>query len=339
MARVKRAAHFVATLVYADEPQVIHLMSKTVPMVAVAIPSDNQPEASMFVATTATQQNWRSYLNGASDLRYLFTYPSTRSIYTFDMHKIKDNRVLMTPWEGDIPEDYLPQPQFFSRFHTEDFSEHEVKSQTEKLLVDGDWELQEFGRFYQKYSDVYAFLVAIMNWNSAAIPLETKGKIKAAFSGKPFEGGSSYLHFFGDLFSSLRQGERLGLDKVQYASPGYVDVNGREEAFDSVELSLSNFLENHAALHKAYVEFRSSLSKNGYLAIAGINFPASDPAAPVIKERAAQFAALLRFDDFDQVYALAEQNALVSAKIMLSYYRRLEQAAEFFAQGRVAFAD
>jgi len=338
MVRVKRRADFIATLVYADEPQVIHLMSKTVPMVAVAVPSDD-PDVSLFMATTASRSNWNEYMNGSSDLRYLFTYPATRSIYTFDLRQLKNNKVLMEPFEEPIPEAFLPAPHFFSRHHTEEFDRAPVLAQTESLFVDGDWELQEFGSFYQRYSDVYAFLVALMNWNDPTVGIETKGKIKEAFAGKPFEGGSSYLHFFADLFGSLRRGERLGLEKVAYASPGHVDVNGRQDAFDQVEASLKHFLVQHAALKKEYDEFRAYLSQAGYLKMSGHNFPANDPAAPAIKARAAKFAANLGLGDFNELFELAEGNALVAAKITLSYYRRLQQSAEFFAQGRVAFAE
>lgn len=337
MVRVRRGADFIATLVYADEPQVIHLISKTVPIVAVAVPSDD-PDASLFIATTASRSNWNEYLNGSSDLRYLFTYPATRSIYTFDLRNLKNNRVIMDPWDDPIPEALLPAPHFFARHHTELFDQVPVVTQTETLFVDGDWELQEFGSFYQRYSDVYAFLVALMNWNDPNVGVATKGKIKEAFAGKPFEGGSSYLHFFSDLFDSLRRGERLGLERVKYASPGNVDVNGRQEAFDQVEASLKHFLVQHAALKKEYDEFRSYLSQAGYLKMSGHNFPANAPAAPAIKAKAKAFADNLELGDFNELFELAEGNALVAAKITLSYYRRLQQSAEFFAQGRVAFA-
>jgi len=245
----------------------------------------------------------------------------------------------MIPWEGPFPEEYLPQSQFFSRDHTEPYLPPLLAPQTETLLVDGEWELQEFGAFYQRYSDIYAFLVAVMNWKDAGVAADTKSEIKNAFRSKPFEGGSSYLHFFGDLFSSLRRGERLGLDKVAYASPGHVDINGRDDAFGTVEQSLSNFLQAHGELHRAYSDFHQALSKAGLLRMPGEAFLHDDPNAQWIKKLAREFALALKFDDFDELWKLSNGNALVAAKILLSFYRRLEQAGEYFAQGRVSFGN
>ena len=334
----KRRAQYVATLVYADEPQVIHLMSVTVPIVAVAIPSED-PDQSLFLAATASKSDWTDYLNGASDLRYLFTYPTTRLIYTFDLNDMRDGRVALDRLGGDaIPEAWLPAPQFFSRYHTEEFNTATVPTKTETLLVDGDWELQEFGNFYQRYSDVYAFLVALMNWQDQTVALPIKDKIKGAFAGKPFEGGGSYLHFFSDLFSVLRPGERLGLDKVKYASPGFVDVNGRDEAFSQVEANVGAVLAAHSTLRKEYTELRSYLSKAGLLTLAGHNFPADHPQSDAVGRKAKAFAENLGLPNYDLILSLANDNTLVAAKIVLSYYRRIEEASGYFAQGRVAFS-
>lgn len=251
---------------------------------------------------------------------------------------MKDGKVSMTRFEGaEINDEWLPEPQFFSRFHTEVFDSAPAPAKVETLLVDGDWELQEFGSFYQRYSDVYAFLVSLMNWHDKGVPLQTRDKIKDAFAGKPFEGGSSYLHFFADLFSALRPGERLGLDKVKYASPGFVEVNGRAEAFDLVETSVETFLAGHSAMRKEYNEFRAFLSKAGLLSLAGNKFPPDHAFAPAITDRAKAFAGTLGLDQFDLIMSLANDNALVAAKIVLSYYRRIEEASGYFAQGRVAF--
>ncbi|MDR3475224.1 MAG: hypothetical protein P4M09_26530 [Devosia sp.] len=334
--KVKRSATFVATLVYMDEPQLIHLISTTVPVVALAIPSNDASQA-LFGAVTSTRDDWERYLEGECDLRYLFTYPKALMPYWFDLNRIKNGRVTMTPYEAGFPEEFLPPARFFSSAHTEDFELLAQPVNSEKLLVDGEWQLQEFGRFYQRYSDLYAFSVAQKNYRSVNVADAVREKIREAFRGRPFQGGSSYLHLFNDLFAGLARNERIGLNQVEYASPGFVDVNGRADAFEEVNNSVASFLEHHIGLQEMYSKLHGYLSERGYLKMAGHQFADNDPSRDFIASSAREMADALPPIAFDTVLSLSNGNALVAAKVVLSYYRRLEEAASYFAQGRVAF--
>ena len=142
-----------------DEPQLILLKANKTSVVALAIPSGNLKQA-LFIATTATQKNWQAYLDGEVDLRYLFAYADVRSTYHFDLMRMKDSRVVMDPWRGNIDEKYLPNPRFFSRNHTEDDENLNPSIDQEKLYVDGEWDIPDFGKFYNRYSNIYYFLTS-----------------------------------------------------------------------------------------------------------------------------------------------------------------------------------
>lgn len=336
MVKLKRAAEYVATLIYMDEPQVVHLMSKTVPIVAVAVPSDD-PAQAQFLAATCSQKDWEGYLEGASDLRYLFVYPRTRMLYTFDLNKIKKKSLILHPYDAVPPEEWLPPPRLFATDHTEEFDLIAAPAQTEQLIVDGEWQLQEFGRFYQRYSDIYVFSVAQMNWASAHVSAAIKARIKVAFGTRPFKGGSSYLHLFNDLFDSLQRDERIGLDKVKYASPGYVDVNGRADAFAEISVAVRSFLSAHNELKEKYSELHTYLSERGYLKMPGDQYDATDGSGAFVKTKGKGLADAMPPLDYATILELSRDNVLVAAKVVLSYYRRLDEASEYFAQGRVHF--
>ena len=257
--------------------------------------------------------------------------------YWFDLNRIRNGRVLMTPYETGFPEEFLPPPRFFSSAHTEDFEQIPLPTNAERLLVDGEWQLQEFGRFYQRYSDLYAFSVAQKNYQDPGVTRGVHEKIRNAFRGRPFQGGSSYLHLFNDLFAGLGRHERIGLNQVEYASPGFVDVNGRADAFDEVNDGVVSFLERHIDLREMYVQLHNYLSNRGYLKMGGHHFSDADPSRDYIAESARQMADAMPPIVFDTVLSLTDNNALVAAKVVLSYYRRLDEAASYFAQGRVAF--
>lgn len=332
-----RKATFAATLIYADEPQLILLKDGNMPIVAVAIPDDDLTKQ-MFIATTALRKDWQSYLDGNCDLRYLFTFPKTRRIYTLDLAGMKDNVVYMRPFDDVVPEEFLPEPRMFSEFHTEQLPVEPTASDEEVLVVDGEWDMPEFGNFYQRYSDVYAFIAALKNWNSAQIAYEAKQRILQTFTTKPFQGGFSYVHFFQDLNEQLQRTQRLGLDKISYASPGTVEIRGEADLFDEMQALIPAYLEDREAITLQYSKLHKFLSEHRYLTMHGDRFPAGDGASDYIDREAKALADMMTEPDFDTIKKLAHGNSLVTAKIVLAFSRRLEEASSYFAQGRVSFS-
>lgn len=332
----KRPATYIATLVYVDEPILIQLKSYKTNVLASAIPSP--PERADFVATTVAGSDMAAYLEGHVDLRYLFTYPFNRSTYKFNLMEMDDNRITMIPFDGEIPEQYLPAPRFFSTSHTHDIVESAPPSGKETLVVDGEWDMPDFGEFYSRYSDVYYLLSATHAFTDDNRTFESKKLIKQTFMNTPFKGGFSYVNFFNALPASVTRQERLRMDKIKYESPGYVDVHGDGETFSETKVLVQAFLENRATLHEQYERFHEYLSKNGYLKLAGSHYSPDDPTSKFIDEQATKLAEMLKIPNVDAIKSLVENNALVFAKITLSLYRRLKGAARFFAQGRMNFS-
>src|SRR5262249_2444768 len=131
--------------------------------------------------------------------------------------------------------------------------------------------------------------------------------------------------------------ERLRMDRIKYESPGYVDVNGDGDTFTETESIIRAFLTNRAELKKHYELFHSFLSKSQYLQMAASEFARNDPAYAYISELADGLAEKLNIPNVETVKSLVENNPLAFGKIILSLFRRLDEASRFFAQGRVNF--
>lgn len=332
----RRSATFDATLVYFDEPQVVTLISQKTRIVAVAIPDDD-PAVSKFLATMVTDRDWNKYLAGTVDLRYLFTFPKVRVQYSFDLQTLKENMVMMTPWVGEVDERFLPMPRFFATNHTEEYKVDERATDTETLLIDGEWELTDFGQFQQKYADLYAFIVATDTWKSTTATLAAKQRVKGAFLDRPFRGGFSYVHLFKDLNDNVPRNEQLNLSKIKYASPGEVEIFGKIGVFGNLHDIIPNFLFKRHEISEMYQAFHQYLSQNRYFQIEGTQYPKGDPTEKYMKTQAQNLAKEMRAPDFDAVWGLTNENALVASKVVLSFYRRLNDAAAYFAQGRIAY--
>lgn len=332
----KRAATFSRVLVYMDEPQLILLKSYKANIIAVAIPSPH--DSANFLATSVSRRDFEDYMYGTVDLRYLFTYAQVRSLYTFDLMTMSNGKIIMTPLDGEPPEDYLPSPRFFSRSHTEDDPEEEAdRTTTQTLFVDGEWDMPDFGQFYNRYSDVYYFLGATSAFSDATVALERKRSIQEMFIETPFRGGFSYVNFYDQLVHHVPRAERLRMDKIKYESPGYVNVNGDEETFSEIKFIIVNFLENKGILRNKYKQLHSLLSGLGYLTTSGREFDNSTDTASKIEADADDLAVTLKIPNVDTIKKLVENNRLVYAKLMLSIHRRIDDASKFFAQSRVNF--
>lgn len=339
MARTpSRKAKYLRTLVYVDEPQLILLQAGKQKVLATAVALDGYELP--FLAVSVSEGDWQRYLRGYVDLRYLFVYSRKRRIFTFDLQKVSGDDVRLTPWdeEQDVPEELLPSPKFFSEDHTEPLEMEEYHLSTQRFGIDGEWELPEFAQFYGKYSDMYAFILAVTKFKAKATTQEAKRAIKEAFSFHPLRGGSSYRNLYADLYASQAVSESLGVRSMQYASPGHVDVNGRGEIFTHARSAIINFQDNSEEIRRVYLDLRQFLSVAGLLKIGVKRFDPKSGIAEPIYQRAIKLANLLKMQDVDVVESLTDGNQLAFAKVVMSYYRRVEHSFLFFAEGRVEFA-
>lgn len=336
MTQRRRKAIFKADLVVFDEPQLFCLTAGKSMIIVVAVPE--QPNEKFdHIAASVTSKNWERYLGGFVDVRYLFTYPFNRSLYVFHSDDMKENTIMLRPHEQEFPDSLLPSHGIFSSSHTEDFGDYEEASGEEQLFIDGEWELNEFGSFYQRYSDIYFFSAALKNVNRAGVDQAYKGRIKNAFAGKPFKGGSSYMHMFDELQDCLPRGEKLSLDGIEYNSPGDVRMNGLPEHFSEIEKLISNYTIHRAEIRETHKKLRAFLTQEKLLGMAAASFDTSSSNARFILNSAKDLGSKLSLTELDKVETLCGNNPLVFAKVILAIFRRIDAAASFFAEGRMAF--
>lgn len=329
----------VANLFEVEIPLVVLLSKKagssTQHFIACAIP-DEDGELDYYFAVFVGRQHLIRYFNEQCDLRFLFAFASGRKYYTFKkLPETNDNKITMQEFDGQLEENLFPGSRFFVTSHTSDYGIQAEVGIEQRLLIDGHWDMQEFGAFYQRFSDLYSYKQAIIYLKEAD---ESKtAKVQRAFSSKPFKGGSSYMGFFGDLFEIMPLRERPALEGIEYHSPGFVDLRGKNEILNSIQESVSLFLESADAIQKAHDDLRAFMTKSKLLSITG---GAKDLGAELLGELqklTATFYDALPIDGKDSLKALANQNSIVHAKIGLALFRRLKATAHFFAQGRLSY--
>ncbi|WP_144389755.1 hypothetical protein [Phaeobacter sp. 22II1-1F12B] len=305
--------------------------------IACSIPDENG-EVDHYFAVFVGRKHLIRYFSEQCDLRYLFAFASGRKYY--EAKTIKPDakgKVVLTEFLQAPSESQLPDSRFFASFHTSEYGFEAGMEGEQRLLIDGNWNMQDFGAFYQKFSDIYSYEQAIEYLDDGGS--SRAQRVEKAFLSKPFKGGSSYMGFFNDLFDVIPHRERPSLEGIEYHSPGYVDLSGRDQILNSVERNIKLFLKNDESIQVAHDNLRGFMSKSKLLRITGRSPDISPKVAEELTELSDVLYDLLPVGGKDKVALIIGKKPIVKAKIALALFRRLKYTALFFAQGRLTYAE
>lgn len=305
--------------------------------IACAIP-DESGDLDYYFAVFVGRQHLIRYFNEQCDLRFLFAFAPGRKYFTLkSLMPSSKGTVAMEEFQGSVGEDLFPDGQFFATAHTSKYGMSDVVGKEQRLLIDGHWDMQEFGAFYQKFADLYSYgqaLDYIRNQDSTKV-----AQVHKAFSSKPFKGGSSYMGFFNDLLEIIPPKERPSLEGIEYHSPGYVDLRGKDQILDGVKDSVELFLARADEIQKAHDNLRGFMSKSRLLSITGGLREVNSEVLKELLQLTSTFFELLPVSGKDQLKSLTKENPVVHAKVGLALFRRLRATAHFFAQGRLTYPE
>jgi hypothetical protein len=170
----------------------------------------------------------------------------------------------------------------------------------------------------------------------SAAPAE-KAFLSGSIRDRLWQGGGSYIGFYDTLFghNKLHGIAPLDVARIQYASPGNIDLRGDPAALSFTANVISNFDAESLELKKLHDSVRNTLKKAKLLGAAP-DSPFPSPAiGTFVENQARALAAALMLKQVDEIYAACGKNTLVFAKLMLSIYRRANELHLFEAEGRV----
>lgn len=324
-------------LFYTDVPEVSLLEKKAGKgkqnFIACAIPDENGLVDFYFVVFVA-RQHLIKYFNDQCDLRYLFAFATGRKYYR--TKSLSPKKIILEDFAEEVTEKLFPDMHFFASNHSVPYGIEADISTEQRLLIDGNWDMDEFGVFYTKFSDIYSYEQAI-NYIRQGDELRSQ-RVKKAFAAKPFKGGSSYMGFFNDLREIIPARERPSLRGIEYHSPGYVDLKGREEVLDAIKRYVVAFLESFDVIQKAHDDLRGFMTGAKLLSIRGGIVDAPREVLENLRALTDNLFQVLPISGAEHLAELSKGNLIVRAKIALALYRRLRSTSLFFAQGRLSYS-
>lgn len=319
------------------EPILILFKSGKTYFFASALPSE-KGFVEEYLVVSVTPKVCKRYFREDIDLRYLYETNPHRAFYKISATDIYEDRVRATPYDEVITEEMLPDPQFFVSSHTAEYMPMAKKFDAlETLYIDGNWEMEDFGKFSSRYRDIYTFEQAISKLSDANTSTDQKAKLTAVFQGNSLQGGGSYVSFFRDLSGIIPANEQYDLARVQYASPGRIELRGKGHVFDRLELHVKNMISNGSKIRKTYNELHEYMSKRDFLDVTQTTAAPSEAQRDRINDMSKKLLSDLQLDLFDIIYNQTNKNTVSTAKISMAIFRRVKAASMFFAEGRAVF--
>ncbi len=205
---------------------------------------------------------------------------------------------------------------------------------TYRILLDGQWKLEDFYTLPHAYGQVYSFQYSFTSGG----PVRDEDRLKYAFQAFPWRGGYSAVSFYTLLSSQIPIRLRPNVVEIRYASPGWLDLALYADAAVSAGLIINNLVASFDKINALYSNIHKEASHRKLLRIdiEKHELELSHMQMAFVIDSSEKLAKMLGFNDI-QTLSERTENPLATLKILLSYYRRLRLLAEYQRNGKASF--
>ena len=204
-----------------------------------------------------------------------------------------------------------------------------------KLELDGRWNLEDLSEATREYVQLYGFAYSLMT----DLPLARREEIEYIYGKFPWQGGYSTVNFFNQLFHKIPPRFRPQVKRIQYASPGFIELTLLLAAAATVARIVKSVCSAINAAHETYRNIQKGSVEHE---LSKINVKSQEldlrkKQIEFCESSAKQLEKVLGLSK--QEVALLDQRTqghpVMKLKILLSVFRRVEPLAEQQAAGKL----
>jgi hypothetical protein len=204
-----------------------------------------------------------------------------------------------------------------------------------KLALDGQWSLEELSDTTKNYIQLYGFAYSLM----PDLPLAHRSEIDYIYGKFPWQGGYSTVNFFNQLFHKIPPKFRPEVKRIQYASPGFIELTLILLAATTVAGIVKAVCSSINKAHETYRNIQKGAIEHK---LSKINLAKEELD---LKQRQISFCEISS-QSLVKLFALSEEqealvnqrtngNPVMKLKILLSVFRRVIPLAEKQAEGKL----
>lgn len=336
--RRARTAKLEQVLVYYDQPQIAYLTGdRGYKMIAVAV-EERAKMALPFFCCEISDRLFDAYLSGRVDLNYVLRQGKSNRYSFFDWASSDDGETfkLDTAKADEIAsDDFYPQPGFFSENHTHRLKERQLAKPARLAFhIDGKWDAADFSKFVGRIDEIYSFsrIVETRGEKSHLLDAFLLDEIQP----RSWTHGGDYTQFYRSLKSQSQASEALRVEKLAYNSPGEIVVRGEQEALREVADIVEAYKDKSDAAAGKYSSLRRLLSREGQLSRTVAAGDVSDGVKQLLLRMTNDLLNTVGMQNGPRLLEACGADAVVFSKVALSLIRRVRDAAQFYAEGRVS---
>ena len=117
-----------------------------------------------------------------------------------------------------------------------------------KLRLDGRWNLEELSEATKDYTQLYGFAYSLL----PDLPSARREEIDYIYGKFPWRGGYSTVNFFNQLFHKIPPKLRPEVERIQYASPGFIELSELLVVAGSVAAIVKAVCSSINSVHETY---------------------------------------------------------------------------------------
>ncbi len=219
---------------------------------------------------------------------------------------------------ADVPLEYLPKKGVFLD------EPEELGDGRYSVLLDGAWNPTELFAMPKNFEQAYSFLHA-----HAQLQVPRLENL-------PWRGGISSVHFDRWVRNTIPSTDRLGLDKVMLASPGFIEFTGSDETASMVARCVSYICESRGVAN-LYTTVTNYISKN----LKQYEVPDAEKLqlmGPQLEAYTRLFAQAIGVIDPDRLLG-SVKSSYEAVQILRWFYRRLKPMVDLQLSGKLQFMD
>lgn len=239
---------------------------------------------------------------------------------------------------ADLPSAYLPaKTSFFEAALCPTDIYKSISADVYPIYIDKKWFFDDFSLVERVFTQLYAFIYNLENVGG----LVAEERVQQAFVSYPWRGGFSAVHFYDSLRNAIPSIHEPRVSSFKFASPGAIKLELLKEVASTTGDLIDHFGNNTDEIAKAYDEARKYLRNAGLLKIpdsdVNINLLVTDSTKRDIADLFNSLATKLDMNMFATEIEKLTGNPLISLKILLSFYRRIEKINKFQMNAKLSF--
>jgi hypothetical protein len=211
----------------------------------------------------------------------------------------------------------------------------ELQSRKTWLQLDGRWGLEELSDTARDYIQIYGFAYSLI----PDLPSARQDELEYIYGKFPWRGGYSTVNFFNQLFHKIPPRLRPEVQRIQYASPGFIELTEIALVAASVAGIVKAVCSSIDMAHDTYrkIQKASVDHKLSKIDLANKELELTQRQIEFCEDSSKRLVKTFGLTEAQEeiVDQRVQGNQVMKLKMLLSVFRRVEPLARKQSEGKL----